>query len=74
MTDNPEFVEDYIAQQLWRIRAEQQKSLEAVAWYLGLDEEQIEQYEKGQQEISTTRLFDLSIFYGVNISYFFPQR
>ena len=48
-------------------------SQERIAEALGLTFQQVQKYEKGTNRISASRLYQLSLIFGVSVAYFFEE-
>lgn len=70
-TANP--VDVYVGQRLTLRRKLLHISQESLARYMGITFQQIQKYEKGQNRISASRLYDFSQLLKVDMNYFFQD-
>ena len=71
MTDQEKQINTLIGKNLARIRAEKGLSLQKVADFIGVSNQQISLYEKNKNRISAAQLQIIAQKFGVNINDFF---
>ena len=69
----PKYIDCHIGQKAKFCRLIAGKTLEDVGKLVGVSFQQIQKYERGQNSISSSRLYSLAQALGVEVSYFFEQ-
>lgn len=70
-TGVPDPVDVYVGKRLAQLRIKSKVSQEKIAKHLGITFQQFQKYENAKNRISAGRLYRVSLFFGVSISYFF---
>lgn len=69
--NKPHPVDRHVGQRVATLRLDQGLSQARLGDVLGLTFQQIQKYEKGLNRISSSKLWEISCFFGVDITYFF---
>lgn len=69
----PDLIDRIIGKNLRRYRMDSNMSMQDVAPRLGITYQQLQKYEKSQNRIPASRLWQLSILYNTPIARFFHQ-
>ncbi len=71
--DGPDPIDIHVGQRMRLRRTMLGKSQDQMARALGVSFQQVQKYERGTNRISASRLFDVSRFLSVPVSYFFED-
>jgi len=71
--DGPDPIDIHVGQRMRLRRTMLGKSQDQMARALGVSFQQVQKYERGTNRISASRLFDVSRFLNVPVSYFFED-
>ena len=71
--DGPDPIDIHVGQRMRLRRTMLGKSQDQMARALGVSFQQVQKYERGTNRISASRLFDVSRFLSVPVSYFFKD-
>jgi transcriptional regulator with XRE-family HTH domain len=72
-TKEPKIVDIKVGQPLRQARLFKKFSQDALAQKLGITFQQLQKYENASNRISASRLYHLSLLFGVSIEYFFQD-
>ncbi len=69
----PNPIDCHVGQRLSLLRVAQNVSQEKLGKTLGISFQQIQKYERGNNRISASRLYDFAVFFGVGVEYFYQD-
>lgn len=62
-----------IGKKIKKLRLKYNLSGSALAEVIGISQQQLSRYENGQSDISTSKIMIISIYFNVDVSYFFDE-
>ncbi|WP_353242072.1 helix-turn-helix transcriptional regulator [Providencia sp.] len=62
-----------IGKKIKKLRLKYNLSGSALAEVIGISQQQLSRYENGQSDISTSKIIIISIYFNVDVSYFFDE-
>ncbi|EMA4783083.1 helix-turn-helix transcriptional regulator [Providencia rettgeri] len=62
-----------IGKKIKKLRLKYNLSGSNLAKFIGISQQQLSRYENGQSDISTSKIMIISIYFNVDVSYFFDE-